>query len=81
MDSVAASPAGGAAIAGLVTVPANVPVRIKLDTTATPYRLFFANGPNGAWVLAFSDLPAGEYCFAACLHVNTTSLTLGTCPP
>lgn len=62
----------------LHAVPAGVPLRIKLDTTATPHRVFFAHGASG-WVHYFS-VPAGEYLFAACLNGETGSLTLGTCP-
>jgi hypothetical protein len=65
---------------GLPAVPANVPVRIKLDTNFTPHRLFFAHGAS-AWVQTHADIPAGPCYFAASLHTNTQSLTLGTCPP
>ncbi len=65
---------------GLPALPANVPVRIKLDTNFTPHRLFFAHGAS-AWVQTHADIPAGPCYFAASLHTDTQSLTLGTCPP
>ena len=73
-----AYPAGTAS--GLPAVPANVPLRIKLDTNFTPHRLYFAHGAS-AWVQTHADIPAGPCYFAACLHTDTQSLTLGTCPP
>lgn len=65
---------------GIPQLPANTPLRIKLDTNFTPHRLYFAHGAS-AWVQTHADIPAGACYFAACPHTDTQSITLGTCPP
>jgi hypothetical protein len=68
-----------AGLEAALAVPADKPLRIKLVTNVIPYHLYFAIG-EGDWLLTSGSLPAADYFFAACLHTDTRSLALGTCP-